>query len=135
MASSPFRLCSVPLSSIVLLIALLLGCGGRVYASTPSVTVVPLAQASRLAQADDAFDEGLRLLDRGRTQDLQAALTQFNQALRLYREIGSREGEADALFEIGWTYHLLENHQQSLDFYNQALPGSPKAVRTHCGDG
>jgi hypothetical protein len=57
------------------------------------MTVVFLAQASRLVQADDAFDEGLRLLDQGRPQDLQAALTQFNQALRLYREIGSREGE------------------------------------------
>ena len=75
----PLLLVSVPLLS-----ALILGSGGRGYASTASVAVVPLAQANRLVQADAAFDEGLQLLDQGRLQDLQAALTQFNQALRGY---------------------------------------------------
>ena len=82
------RLHPILLASVSLLSALILGSGGRIHASTPSVVIVPLAQTSRLVQADDAFDEGLRLLDRGQPQDLQAALTQFNRALRLYREMG-----------------------------------------------
>ena len=50
------------------------------------------------------------------------SLEVYNQALKIWRETGSRQGEALTLNYIGRLYRDLGLHQTALDYYNQALP-------------
>ena len=52
----------------------------------------------------------------------QKALESLNHALEIWRKIGSREGEALTLNDIGRVYRDLGQQQSAMDYYNQALP-------------
>ncbi|MEW6733453.1 MAG: tetratricopeptide repeat protein, partial [Acidobacteriota bacterium] len=54
-------------------------------------------------------------------KDMQKALELCNQALVIKREIADRPGEADALDNIGSVYSILNDKQNALHYYNQAL--------------
>jgi tetratricopeptide (TPR) repeat protein len=49
-------------------------------------------------------------------------LKYYNQALPISREVGSREGEAATLNNIGFVYDSIGQPQEALKYYNQALP-------------
>src|SRR6266508_3508338 len=51
----------------------------------------------------------------------QQALHQAGQALRIYREVGHRRGEALALNAVGWFHALLGQFQQALNHCREAL--------------
>ncbi len=54
--------------------------------------------------------------------DNQQKALEFNdQSLRIYREIGDKQGEALALSRMGNNYGWLEDRQKQLEFYTQAL--------------
>ncbi|NEP84017.1 MAG: CHAT domain-containing protein, partial [Okeania sp. SIO3B3] len=52
----------------------------------------------------------------------QKALSFYNQALPLYKQVGDKRAEAIALNNIGSVYSSLGEKQKALSFYNQALP-------------
>jgi tetratricopeptide (TPR) repeat protein len=52
----------------------------------------------------------------------QKALELFQQALPLYRQAGSKGGEASALGNIGSVYNATGQPQKALELFQQALP-------------
>ncbi len=57
------------------------------------------------------------------------ALAAYEEALRLYRAVGDRAGEAATLNNIGLVYDGLGERARALEFYQQALP-----IRREVGD-
>jgi DNA-binding SARP family transcriptional activator len=49
------------------------------------------------------------------------AMIQARQALQLYHTVGDQQGEARALFAIGWHLLQLGDHQQAIDFSSRAV--------------
>jgi CHAT domain-containing protein len=80
----------------------------------------------RKTQADRVLEEGF---DRYRENQFEDALNQFEEALLIYREIGDREAEAEALGRLGDTYRLDKLFEQAINFYRQFV-----AVREQIGD-
>ena len=58
------------------------------------------------------------------------ALKFYNQALPLFKQIGSQEGEAATLTGLGKVYADLGEKSAALKFYNQALPLMRKVGNT-----
>ncbi|WP_273249725.1 tetratricopeptide repeat protein, partial [Limnospira indica] len=52
----------------------------------------------------------------------QEALTYYQQALAIMREVSDRAGEATTLNSIGAVYHAIGQPQEALTYYQQALP-------------
>ena len=94
----------------------------------------PIQNSQKLVQTMNTRKaEADRLLEQGNqqhnTRQFQAALEFFQQALRIYREIGDRSGEASALDRLGWTYRRLNQYSQALNYFQQAL-----AISREIGD-
>ena len=83
------------------------------------------------AEADQLFNESLRLWKISRWQD---ALEKLEQALILYREIGDRRGEALTLKGFGTIADNLGQYPQALEYYNQAILIS-REVGDRAGEG
>jgi tetratricopeptide (TPR) repeat protein len=49
------------------------------------------------------------------------ALTNYQQALVIAREVGDRVGKGNTLYSIGSMYHDREQYGQALEYYQQAL--------------
>jgi CHAT domain-containing protein/Tfp pilus assembly protein PilF len=73
-------------------------------------------------EAKKAFDEAQQLYKQGDKASLQQAIVKWNEAAKLYQQVGDRGGEANALGNIGLVYSDLGEQQQALTYYNQALP-------------
>ncbi|MDQ1292321.1 MAG: hypothetical protein QG608_199, partial [Actinomycetota bacterium] len=56
------------------------------------------------------------------TGDRAGALESYGQALRLYRQVGDRAGEATTLNNIGSVHQARGDLDQALDLFGQALP-------------
>src|SRR5580704_10726807 len=52
---------------------------------------------------------------------IMEAMAQARQALRLYHTVGDQQGEAHALFAIGWLLLQLGDHQQAVHFSCRAV--------------
>lgn len=79
----------------------------------------------RSATDDDRLRvEGERIFLRGeglrRDKKLEEAVTQYERALVLYKQIGDRPGEADALHRLGMVHERLEEWGQAADFSGRA---------------
>ena len=72
--------------------------------------------------AKRASDEAKRLSDEGSEHSLKAAITRYEEALQLYRNIGDRGSEGSTLNNVGFVYQSLGENQKALEYYNQALP-------------
>lgn len=68
--------------------------------------------------ADQLFQEGQKRLVNAQNQ---MALAHFQQALKLYRQGGDRQGEANTLSAVGDAQYNLEKYEQALESYSQAL--------------
>ncbi|WP_321162537.1 CHAT domain-containing protein [Nostoc sp. KVJ3] len=51
----------------------------------------------------------------------QKALSYYNQALSLYRQVGDKKSEGVSLNNIGSVYYFLGENQKALSYYNQSL--------------
>ncbi|XGV97329.1 MAG: tetratricopeptide repeat protein [Leptolyngbya sp. BL-A-14] len=86
------------------------------------------AAAPVLAQAvDQRKAEADRLLQQGdqqyyQTSQYEAALQSWEAALKLYRELNDRNGEAKALNGLGIAYGSLSQYDKAISYYQQALP-------------
>jgi len=70
--------------------------------------------------AQRALTEGLR--DQRTAASRRKAVERYEEAFRLWRGVGDRAGEAEALSGLGDVYNLLGERQKALDYYNQSLP-------------
>ncbi|MEG3902113.1 tetratricopeptide repeat protein [Microcoleus sp. B4-C5] len=66
-----------------------------------------------------------RLLEQGNQQfnisQLREALQSWEQALTIYRQIGSRKGESASLGNLGLAYKSLGQYHRAIAFYQQSL--------------
>ena len=70
------------------------------------------------AQADKLFEKAL---EQAKANQLQAALRLWQQALKMYREIKDRQGEAAALGNIGLVYYSLRDYVKAISYLEQYL--------------
>jgi tetratricopeptide (TPR) repeat protein len=59
----------------------------------------------------------------------QEALRNYEQALRIYRDVGNRKGEGTILHNLGYVYDIFGQKQEALGYYQQAL-----RIRREMGD-
>ncbi|BAZ51704.1 TPR domain protein [Nostoc sp. NIES-4103] len=76
--------------------------------------------ANRVA-AEQAFAEGMKLLQQGTAKSLREAVEKFKQALPLWQQVKYNKGEAATLSAIAIAYDSLGDKQQALNYYHQAL--------------
>ncbi|MFB2924063.1 tetratricopeptide repeat protein [Aerosakkonema funiforme] len=69
-------------------------------------------------EAKRLYQQGLEQVN---ANQFEAALPSFQQALTIYREIGDRKGEWDALFGLGLAYSGTGNKAKAVDTYQQTL--------------
>jgi CHAT domain-containing protein/uncharacterized protein HemY len=69
--------------------------------------------------------EADRLLDQAnkqyQTSQYQAAIQSLESALKLYREIGDRNGEGNSLLNLGNADNSLGQYQKAIEFFQQSL--------------
>jgi CHAT domain-containing protein/tetratricopeptide (TPR) repeat protein len=87
---------------------------GNYSLSLRTITSTELAQA----EGDRLFQEGIRQYQ---TNQLQAPLQAWRQALEIYQETGDRAGESVVLTNIGAVLINLGQYPQALEHYQQAL--------------
>jgi CHAT domain-containing protein/tetratricopeptide (TPR) repeat protein len=76
------------------------------------------ATTQRQVEAYQINQQGLQQLN---TSQYSTALRSFQQALKIYLEIGDREGEGTSLNNIGHVYSNQGQYRQALEHYQQAL--------------
>jgi CHAT domain-containing protein len=92
-----------------------------------------------IAQTTDAREaEADRLLRQGKQQyqtgQFPAALNSWQQALKIYRVIKNRQGEAWALGSLGFAYRSLGNYAQAIEYSQQTL-AIARSIKYPLGEG
>ncbi|MEM9817581.1 MAG: tetratricopeptide repeat protein [Cyanobacteria bacterium P01_D01_bin.6] len=77
-----------------------------------------LQRASQDAEADRLLQQGNEQYGASQFSD---ALDSWQAALELYRQLGSRKGEANALGNLGAAYARLGDYRRAIDFHEQSL--------------
>lgn len=73
------------------------------------------------ADAQRDLLRGAQLLPQKTEESSKQAEEEFNSALNLWRASGDRQGEADALGNIGQFYSLIDEDQKAVEYYDRAL--------------
>jgi CHAT domain-containing protein/Tfp pilus assembly protein PilF len=94
---------------------------GRYEINLVELRVATRRDKDRVA-AQNLSAEGHELAEQGTKAGFEAAIKKKQEALTLYRSAGDREGEADALGNIGFFYSNLGEMRNALNYYQQALP-------------
>ncbi|WP_445251512.1 CHAT domain-containing protein [Microcoleus sp. Pol14C6] len=102
-------------------IALSIQLSQPVAAAVPVGKVVQTAQTNSSEAADKVYKEGLQLYQQETAEALRGAISKYEQALKLYRSAGDRDGEAVSLNNIGSVYSALGEKQKALEYYSQSL--------------
>ncbi|WP_333455707.1 CHAT domain-containing protein [Microcoleus sp. Pol10D4] len=111
------------LIGLSLLSTLALYWGQPIAGAMPIARVAEVtAQASTKEAADKALIEGDQLRQEGTGESLRKAIATWEEALKLYRELGDRGGEARTLSNIGGVYAALGEQQKALEYLSQSLP-------------
>ena len=76
--------------------------------------------------ADVLFQQGIQ---QSQVNQFKEALASWEQSLKLYRELGDRQGQADSLESLGFAYLILGEYQQAIHFHQQSL-----ALKREIGD-
>ncbi len=71
----------------------------------------------RKAEAERIFLQGVKLYQSKRYRE---AITAFDSALTLYRQIKDRKGEAASLLALGKQYETLRQYPKAIDYYQQS---------------
>lgn len=90
-----------------------------------SVTLAELRLTGKLdperIEAERQFAKGEQLRSGQTAEDRRAALTNYAEALKLWRAANDRKKEAWALSALGQVSFALKENQQALDYHNQVL--------------
>ena len=96
--------------------------------SSTGDSIFPVVSIPRqaLAEIKNTGDkEAKKLIQQGKKQlnsnNFEAALQSYQQALMIYQSIGDIFGEADAFIGLGNVYFALKNSQQAINYYQQSL--------------
>ncbi len=81
-----------------------------------------IVQTDTRTQAQQLLAEGMQLFQQGTAESLQQAITKWETAVPLWREVGDKSKEALTLVWIGFVYDNLGFKPKALEYYNQALP-------------
>ncbi|MCC5639842.1 CHAT domain-containing protein [Nostoc sp. CHAB 5844] len=76
------------------------------------------ANSPQSSEADRLFEQGKQQLNQGQ---LQKALQTFQQVLKMRRQAGDRQKQADTIVAIADVYQKQKQYQQALEQYQQAL--------------
>ncbi len=74
------------------------------------------------AAAEEAYQEGLQLYKEGTAESLREAIVKWEEALKLWQQVGDQPQQALLFLAIGRVYDDLGEQQQALGYFNQALP-------------
>lgn len=85
------------------------------------VRMIEPRDAQRI-EAERAFARGEQFRSREANPERRPALEQYQQALKLWRALGDRNGEANALQALGAVHDNLNERDKSLEYYTLALP-------------
>ncbi|MEH1786653.1 MAG: DUF2225 domain-containing protein [Nostoc sp.] len=116
--------------TIILFTSILLFSESNVAAARQyPVNIAQMIQANDAtrAAAETVYQEGKQLYQQGTAESLVKAIAKFEQALQLYRQANTPDGqklrplEADTLSYIAKIYSELGEKQKALSYYNQAL--------------
>jgi tetratricopeptide (TPR) repeat protein len=88
--------------------------------SLPGMVQSVQAQANETqkAEADRLLEQGIQQLE---TSQFREALQSWEAALKIYREIGDRNGEARSLNNLGSAYDFLGQYPKAIEYYQQSL--------------
>ncbi|HEU0179901.1 MAG TPA: CHAT domain-containing protein [Blastocatellia bacterium] len=96
------------------------------------ILVLSLATAPAVAQdgarshdrvsADQAFAEGERLWMEGTEASRLQAIEKYREALALWRALGDRSGEVEAIIRIGSAYYDLVDYRKATEYWELAAP-------------
>ncbi|WP_242072155.1 CHAT domain-containing protein [Nostoc sp. FACHB-110] len=73
------------------------------------------------AQAQKLLQEAQQLYEQGTATSRQAAIAKYEEALKLWRQIGDRNYEATTLLAIGTLYYTQNDNQKALAYFQQGL--------------
>ncbi|HMG73148.1 MAG TPA: CHAT domain-containing protein [Pyrinomonadaceae bacterium] len=74
-----------------------------------------------LASAEKAFNEAIRLSETNKEELIPLALQNYRTAQGLYHQLGDKRGEGNALRGVGRSYLRLNNRDDALKAYGEAL--------------
>jgi len=101
-------------------LTLSLAIAGLVACLPPSIIFLATATAqtdpARKAEADRLIDQAYELINRG---EFQKGTSILEEAVKIYRSIGDRDGEAISLGNLGIAYSRLGQYQQALAIFKQ----------------
>ncbi|WP_193195464.1 CHAT domain-containing protein [Nostoc sp. MG11] len=81
----------------------------------------PQAAKRASARGQQLLQEAQKLYERGTGESRRQAIAKYEEALKIWREIGDRNSEATTLLSIGTLYFIQSDNQKALEYYNQAL--------------
>jgi CHAT domain-containing protein len=84
--------------------------------------IAPVVAQKQADEAQQVYDEGYRLFQKGDAESLRQAIGQFENALKLSHQSYNRPLQALSLLSLGLIYANLGQLQKALEFDNQALP-------------
>jgi CHAT domain-containing protein/Flp pilus assembly protein TadD len=84
----------------------------------PTSTVLAQTQEEQQAEADRLLEQGIQQAD---TSQFREAMQSFKEALKIYQEIGDRNGEASSLGNLGLVYENLGQYQTAIEYHQQSL--------------
>ncbi|XP_068710292.1 tetratricopeptide repeat protein 28-like isoform X2 [Montipora foliosa] len=84
-----------------------------------------MQELSVARKEEDRQGEGLAYFNLGRyyqgTADFNQAITNYTEALAIFKEVGFKAGEGKAYGNLGNTYHSLGNFKQAIEYHHQDL--------------
>src|SRR5215475_326831 len=76
---------------------------------------------SKRIAARTANDEAERLRKQGTAESLSKSIVKYEEALSLWRSVGDKSGEAEALTSAAQVYNSLGDKQRALDYFQRAI--------------
>src|SRR5262249_31663344 len=82
---------------------------------------IPTEQDQKRVLAEKTYRQGNLLRREDTAESFAKAIESYKEALRLFRDLGDRQPEAETLFYIGVLNNRLGEYQKAPEFFNQAL--------------
>jgi tetratricopeptide (TPR) repeat protein len=83
---------------------------------------IQIVQTNSSGAAQKVYEEAEKLYEQGTAEAKRSASVKYEEALKLFRAVGDRDGEASTLSRIGVVYDDLEEKEKALEYFNQSLP-------------
>lgn len=80
-----------------------------------------LSKEEKATIADQMFQEGMELFQKQTPESLKTAIEKLELAQKLFKNICDKRKEAMTLFLMGYSFQILNQKQQSVQLFHQAL--------------